>query len=306
MMRERIRGYTDAVLEEASASGRLSDVAGGVATVRDLVAGWEELAEVLADAGVASHGRRGVMSDLVGGRIADDALRLVLYPIDADRPTDYAENLAWMATRAAAARDRLRQVGPTTLGRHAALERSDGYTAAVLEAVRGEAALSDLEDELFRFERAIDASPQLADALSDRDLPAQVRGGVVHDLLDGRASAEALRLAVYLTRIGRPRDYVELLQALVTRIGEEARRRVAVVRAAIALTPEQEERLSAALSRMVGQQVDVRTTVDRGVLGGFVATIGDTVVDASVRSRLDSLRERLALPDASPTPRGGN
>lgn len=305
-MRERIRGYTDAVLEEAAASGRLPDVTAGVAAVRDLVAGWEELTEVLADAGVAPHGRRGVVSDLVGGRIADDALRLVLYPIDADRPADYAEDLAWMATRAAAARDGLRQVGPTTVGRHAALERSDGYTAAVLEAVRGEAALSDLEDELFRFERAIDAFPQLADALSDRDLPAQVRSGVVHDLLDGRASAEAARLAVYLTRIGRPRDYAELLQALVTRIGEEARRRVAVVRAAVALTREQEERLSAALSRMVGQQVDVRTTVDRGVLGGFVATIGDTVVDASVRSRIDSLRERLALPDASPTPRGGN
>ncbi|MHB8506373.1 MAG: F0F1 ATP synthase subunit delta [Acidimicrobiales bacterium] len=314
-MRERVRGYTDAALEDAAASGRLAEsaagvaagrgrlaaAAAGVAAVRDLVARSEELGEVLADPGVPSHARRGVLTDLAGGRIDDDALRLVLFPLDADRPADYAEDLTWIAARAAAAADGLRDVGTPTLGRHGALERSDGYAACVLEGVRGDAGLSELEDELFRFERAIDASPELAAALSDRDLPPVVRGAVVHDLLAGRASDQAVRLATYLTRIGRPRDYVELLQATVARIGEEARRRVAVVRAAVAPTPDQEQRLSAALSRIVGQPVDVRVTVDGGILGGFVATIGDTVVDASVRHRLESLRERLARPEASPT-----
>lgn len=301
-MRERVRGYTDAVVEEAGATDRLADVAGGVAAVHDLVAGSVALGEVLADPGVAPHARRAVLTDLVGGRIDPDALRLVLYPVEADRPADYLEDLSWVAARAAAARDGRREIGPTTtVGRHAALERSDGYAAAVLERVQGEEALSELEDQLFRFERAVDASPALADALSDRDLPPEVRSGVVTDLLTGRASDEARRLATYLTRVGRPRDYVELLQALVARIGDEANRRVAVVRAAVALTPEQERRLSDALSRIVGQRVDVRVTVDASVLGGFVATIGDTVVDASVRHRLDSLRQRLTLPEATPT-----
>lgn len=300
-MRERVRGYTDAVLEEAGETGRLAAVADGVAAVVELVSRSEPLAEVLADPGVAAHARRGVVSDLVAGRIDDDALRLVLYPIDADRPADYAEDLVWIAGRAAAARDARREIGPTTIGRHAALERSDGYAAAVLERVPGDGALSNLEDELFRFERAIDASPELADALADRDLPAEVRAGVVHDLLAGRASDEARRLATYLTRIGRPRDYVDLLQALVTRIGDEAGRRVAVVRAPVALSTDQERRLADALSRIVGQRIDVRVTVDPGVLGGFVATIGDTVIDASIRRRLDSLRERLTLPEATST-----
>ena len=55
---------------------------------------------------------------------------------------------------------------------------------------------------------------------------------------------------------------------------------------------------------MAGQRVEVRVVVDPSVLGGFVATIGDTVVDGSVRHRLDLLKERLVLSEAPPTNQG--
>lgn len=299
-MRERIRGYADALLEDAVASGRMAAVADGVAGVAALLEASDELRDVLTDPGVAPHTRRAVVQDLFGGRIDADAVRLVQHVIDSDRAPDLPDDVAWLATRSAAIRDHRREIGITTVGRHAALERSEGYATAVLEGVDGEGPLSELEDQLFRFERAIDASPELTQVLTSRDLPVEARAGVVHDLLAGRALDATRRLATYLTHVGRPRDYIELLQALVARIGEEAHRRVALVRSAVALTAEQEDRLSAALSRIVGQQVDVRVTVDPTVLGGFVATIGDTVVDASVRHRLDLLRERLTtLPEAT-------
>jgi F-type H+-transporting ATPase subunit delta len=37
----------------------------------------------------------------------------------------------------------------------------------------------------------------------------------------------------------------------------------------------------------------VKVVVDPNVLGGVVARIGDTVIDGSVRRRLDQLKERL-------------
>lgn len=298
-MRERIRGYSDAVLEDARAAGRIDAVADGLAGVAGLLETADDLRDVLTDPGVEPHVRRAVVQDLFGGRVDGDAVRLVGHVIDADRAPDLPDDVTWLATRSAALRDHRREIGVTTVGRHAALERSEGYATSVLEGVRGQDALSELEDQLFRFERALDASPELTEALTSRDLPVEVRSGVVADLLADRTLEATRRLATYLTRIGRPRDYVELLQALVARIGEEAHRRVAVVRSAVALTAEQEARLSTALSRIVGQQVDVRVTVDPTVLGGFVATIGDTVVDATVRHRLDLLRERLTLPEAT-------
>ena len=59
------------------------------------------------------------------------------------------------------------------------------------------------------------------------------------------------------------------------------------------LDDEQRRRLAEALSRATGKQVEVHVTVDPDLMGGIVARIGDTVIDGSVRHRLDTLKERL-------------
>jgi F-type H+-transporting ATPase subunit delta len=62
------------------------------------------------------------------------------------------------------------------------------------------------------------------------------------------------------------------------------------VRSAIPLTDDQLERLAKALGNATGKQVEVKVVVDPSVLGGIVAQVGDTVIDGSVRSRIDQLK----------------
>ncbi len=66
---------------------------------------------------------------------------------------------------------------------------------------------------------------------------------------------------------------------------------VAEARSAVALTDDQVARLSEALSSKLGRQVKVRNVVDPTVMGGVVTQIGDEVIDGSVRTRLNQLRE---------------
>ena len=68
---------------------------------------------------------------------------------------------------------------------------------------------------------------------------------------------------------------------------------VAEVRSAVPLDDEQQRRLADALSQATGKQVEVKVVVDEKVLGGLVATIGDTVIDGTVRHRLAELKERI-------------
>jgi len=68
---------------------------------------------------------------------------------------------------------------------------------------------------------------------------------------------------------------------------------VAEVRAAIELTEDQRARLAEALSSATGGAVEVKVIVDPSVLGGVVTQIGDTVIDGSVRHRLNQLRETI-------------
>jgi F-type H+-transporting ATPase subunit delta len=305
-VRERIRGYTDAVLEESSPGG-VVELAGDLASVRDLVAGSADLRLVLTDSGVPTHARRGVINDLLATRVSANAIRLLVYVIEADRAAEVADDLDWLATRVAASRDGLVEYGSGVLGHHSALERVEGYATAVLEPLQdqglvarvasqlGHRTLGDVEDDLFRFQRIVAGSTDLSDALTNRDLPPSVRRSLVEDLLGSKAAPVTVRLAGYAATVGRARDYLALLDALVERVAAETQRRIASVRAPVELTDAQQQRLADALSRLVGQRVEVRVIVDPSVLGGFVANIGDTVVDASARHRLDLLKERLAF-----------
>ena len=62
----------------------------------------------------------------------------------------------------------------------------------------------------------------------------------------------------------------------------------------MALTDAEIERLSAALTRRFEREIEVSTAVDGNLIGGAVIRAGDTVVDGSVRGKLDKLAESLA------------
>ena len=56
---------------------------------------------------------------------------------------------------------------------------------------------------------------------------------------------------------------------------------------------DQQTRLAAALSTATGTHVSLKVIVDPTILGGIIARIGDTVIDGSIRHRLEQLREQF-------------
>ena len=103
-----------------------------------------------------------------------------------------------------------------------------------------------------------------------------------------------MRLAAYAVRGGRARDIVATLDALVEDAAQARGWRVAQVQAAAdAWTTTSSASLSEALARLAGNPVDLQVTVDPTLLGGVVVQVGDLLVDASTRHRLDELKEHL-------------
>ena len=92
---------------------------------------------------------------------------------------------------------------------------------------------------------------------------------------------------------GHARDLPPIIDRLVQRAAESKDATLAEVRSAVALTSDQQDRLKAALANATGRNVSLKVVVDPSVLGGLVATVGDTVIDGSVRTNLDQLKSRL-------------
>ncbi len=169
----------------------------------------------------------------------------------------------------------------------------EGYARALFEIARAEGTLDEVEDELFRFARSYESSDALRTTLTDQNLPAEKRQAIVEDLLDGKATATTVQLVSMVVGSGRGRDIPAIVDSLVQRASSAKNLDVAEVRTAVPLTDDQQARLKAALENATGKRLNLKATVDPSVVGGIVATVGDTVIDDTVRTRIDQLKSRL-------------
>jgi F-type H+-transporting ATPase subunit delta len=172
-------------------------------------------------------------------------------------------------------------------------DRTTAYARAMFDVARAEGDVARIGDELFRFARALEGSDELREALTDPHLPASRRQQVVEDLLGGKADPATVALVGMAVGTGRARDLPAIIDSLVAMSAAEANKVVAEVRSAIELTDDQRTRLAAAIESATGKQVEVKVVVDPSVLGGIVTTVGDTVLDGSVRSRLERLKQQF-------------
>ena len=123
--------------------------------------------------------------------------------------------------------------------------------------------------------------------------PLKQRTEIVDGLFANRVPDQILKLVGLLVERGK-----------VDRIGEVAReyRRLlnrergvveALATSAAPLSKDETAALQEKVAKMTGSTVDLRVEVDDSLIGGLTVRVGDTLYDASVRGRLERLRERL-------------
>ncbi|HEX2152880.1 MAG TPA: ATP synthase F1 subunit delta [Acidimicrobiia bacterium] len=173
------------------------------------------------------------------------------------------------------------------------MDRIPGYAAGILEMARAEGALERVEGELYDLARQIEDSTDLRATLTDPQLPLERKRAVVSDLLGGRASSLTVGLVEFLLGQNMASELGAVASSLAEQAAASRNRQLAEIRSAIPLEPETVERLAAALGRATGKSLEVKTVVDPSVIGGIVARVGDTVIDGSVASKLDSFRTVL-------------
>lgn len=254
-------------LEARSGESGFSSVSGELLAVAGVLGSEKSLRQTLADAGQPEAARLGVVSSLFQGKVSDTTLGVLTDAVKARWSND----------------------GDLVDGLEAL-----GAQAAFIDADRT-GQLDRVEDELFRFGRAVDSSSDLQMALTSPSLSSERKGALVRDLVGPTASPITTGLLVHLASNLRGRRPDTAVEELAELAAEQRQRLLAEVRSAIALTPEQEQRLAAALSRLQGREVRVNVIVDPEVVGGIVVRVGDEVIDGSVASKLENARRTVGV-----------
>lgn len=244
----------------------LSALAEDLAAFAGVLARQPHLRRLLTETTIAGQAKAQMTTRLLSGKVGEKALRII------------TGTLAHRWSGGADLVEGLRRLSRTAL---------------FLQAERA-GELDDVEDELFRFGRIVDAAPDLAVILDDPATPAQARSELVTQLLEGKAHRLTVDLLTSLARDPGGRAYSHGIAELVTQAAERRDKLVATVTSAVPLSAAELDRLRAALRRIYSRDIAVHVLIDASIGGGLRIRVGDEVIDGSVSGRLDTVRQRLA------------
>ncbi|MEI8050704.1 MAG: F0F1 ATP synthase subunit delta [Actinomycetes bacterium] len=290
MMNSSLQGYAAAIIAELDASN-LATVTAELAQLDATMAANRDLRAAMTDTSVTGVARRAVLTQVLSGKVSAPTVRLAGNAALVSNAQDVPAAISFLAQRAREA-DRDGGYDEPTLSVTGARQRVGGFASATFEDLDN-SDLEGIEEELFRFARTVEATPELRRAMIDRDLPVNRRQGIIEALVGSKASPSTTKLLKYVVAGGRARDVVGTVDWLVDQAAKARGWRVAKVRTGKPLAEAQADRLRTSLSRVSGHPVELQVTDDVTLLGGVRIEVGDLLVDATARGRLEQLREHL-------------
>jgi F-type H+-transporting ATPase subunit delta len=173
-------------------------------------------------------------------------------------------------------------------------ELSRTYAEALVNVAEKSEQAEEILEELDAIRAFVATSlPTFALMMGSPLRSAAEKDKVIVKAFEGRVSPTSSRFLRVLNRHGR----LELLGAILgtaRTIWERRQSRFTVtVRSVVPLSPAQQESLSLKLSQALSAKPILRLEVDPALIGGLVVQVGDDVYDASVRKRLEQVRNRL-------------
>lgn len=167
------------------------------------------------------------------------------------------------------------------------------YAQAAFDIARDHGTLDAWEKDLQHL-RGVLSDPMVAGFFESPAVSEEAKRKALGSILPDDAQQHVRNLALLLLDRGRIGQLDQVVQVFEELLLEERGIAIADVTTAVELTPEEAAEVRAQLSRIIGKQVEIRPRVDPAIIGGVVVRVGDTLIDGSVQTQLNQLRERLA------------
>jgi F-type H+-transporting ATPase subunit delta len=166
------------------------------------------------------------------------------------------------------------------------------YAKAVYDVAQEEGQVAEWGHRLALVSEVF-SDPDVVSVLTNPTIAVEERMALVSaapHVFDSPATNFA-RLLIESNRVPDARDIEQEFQRLAD---ATAGRVQATVTTAVELTPKDRDRVEAELSKRLGKEIRMHLVVDPHILGGLKLQYGDRLVDASVATKLQQLRRRLA------------
>jgi len=149
-----------------------------------------------------------------------------------------------------------------------------------------------VQEALADFAAAVEQTPELRSVLRNPQLEPSAKAGILSDLAgdDEELFTNFLRL---VAEKGRAGELLEIAAEFERLMAREERRLTVELTTARALNDDEAQAIVSQIEQAAGRKVEATRAVDPEIIGGIVLQAGSYRVDASVRGRLERLRQTL-------------
>ncbi len=168
------------------------------------------------------------------------------------------------------------------------------YAKALFVVGKEDNALDDYSDTLKGFAELYATTPAVVDGLTNRIYPADVRIKVMQEIVKSAGvSAIMSNFLNLLAEKGRSNILPEISAAFQHMVDDEQNICQGTVISATELSAELQEKTKETLEKITGKQVVLKSETDPSIIGGIIAKVGDLVLDGSIKTQLEGLKESI-------------
>jgi F-type H+-transporting ATPase subunit delta len=166
------------------------------------------------------------------------------------------------------------------------------YAEALLAAARDKNRVDAIRAEFDEFAAALDESDDLRRFLTNPQIESRTKAAALEDVLSG-ADQLFLNFLRVLAEKGRIGEVLHVHEEWARLLARAERVLELELTTAVELSDQEAARVVEQIEEASGRRVVATRTVDPGLIGGLVVQAGSIRLDASVRGRLEQLREEL-------------
>ncbi len=167
------------------------------------------------------------------------------------------------------------------------------YANAIFDLAKESRSLDSWNDALVNLATVVSDS-QMSDLLDSPETGKAQKGELILQVLGDKLNEQQQNLVKLMAENGRLKIMPNVVEQFEVARAKAENKIEAEVVSAFELSAEQTDELIKTLKNKLGCEVTLTTTIDESLIGGVIIKAGDTIIDASMKSQLDSLALSLA------------
>ena len=167
------------------------------------------------------------------------------------------------------------------------------YAGALFDVARQKGKLDAIRDELAQFADTLDADRELQVFFFSPYLSSAEKSAGARRAISG-ADPELFNFIELLIEKQRVPEVFRIRRQFDQLWKQENKRIDVTVTSAVELDPAVVAKIGEEIERQTGRRVELASRVEEEILGGIVLQVGNMVLDASIRNRLEKLRKSVA------------